>query len=302
MVPLRSGRFSPGRAPRTGRALRNGVATVAVAAALGATALTGCETKAGVAGFVGKSPIETTELSGYVDRGAQAAAAAKASISRQDIQQFWLQTLIERDLALRVAKAQGVSTNPSDATVFQNRYAPFNNGPDALRQSAAQIGIAEQDLPTLFQAWTLENELADKVAPTLLAPDSSARQAYDQLKSSYQGQTYEQLAPLLRQLLVFDQRRQAVLPVLQTEARQIGVRINPRFGSWDINRLGIGAPPTDLARPVTPSSTPAPVTSGDADSTGTGTDPGTGTGTDTGTGTGTDSGSDTGSVPTVPSP
>lgn len=244
--------------------MRSGAAAVAVAAALGTTALTGCESKTGVAGFVGKTPIQTSDLSRYVDRGSQAATAAQANISRQEIQQFWLQTLIERDLALRAAQAQHLSTDPSDATVFQNRYAPFNGGPQQLQQSAAQIGIAAQDLPTLFQAWTLENELADKVAPTVLAPDSSARQAYDQLKSSYQGQTYEQLAPLLRQLLVFDQRRQAVLPVLQDEAKQVGVRVNPRFGTWNLDRLGIGAPPTDLARPAAASPAPAPSASGDA--------------------------------------
>jgi hypothetical protein len=228
-------------------------------------ALSGCETKTGVAAFVGKSPIETSLLSGYVDRGAKAAVDAKANVSRQEVQQFWLQTLIERDLAQRVAQSQGIGLSPSEATVFLNRYAPFNGGPDALRQSAAQIGIAPQDLPTLFEAWALENKIADKVAPTVLAPDSAARQAYDQLKASYQGQTYEELAPLLRQLLVFDQRRAAVLPVLQDEAKRAGVRVNPRFGTWDLSRLGIGAPPTDLAQPA--SKTPAPtVTGGSTDS------------------------------------
>jgi hypothetical protein len=245
--------------------LRSGVAAVAVAAALGSTALTGCESKTGVASFVGASPIPTSELSAYVDRGAKAALAAKAAVSRQDIQQFWLQTLIERDLAERVAQPQGLGLGPTDATVFMSRYAPFNGGVDALRQSAAQIGVAEQDLPTLFEAWALENKIADKVAPTLLASDSDARQAYDQLKASYPGETYEQLAPTLKQLLAFAQRRQAVLPVLQDEARTVGVRVNPRFGTWDIDRLTIGAPPTDLARPLTPSPVPS-VASGDSDS------------------------------------
>lgn len=246
--------------------LRRGAATVALAAALGSIALSGCENKTGAAGFVGQSPIETSQLSGYVDRGAQAAMAAQANISRQEIQQFWLQTLIERDLARRVATARGITLAPGDVTIFMSRYAPFNGGIDALQQSAAQIGIAAQDLPTLFEAWTLENRIADQVAPQLLAPDTAARQAYDQLKGAYQGETYEQLAPLLRQLLVFDQRRQAVLPVLQDEARRVGVRVNPRFGTWNLDRLGIGAPPTDLARPATPSPAAPDVSSGDSDS------------------------------------
>ena len=245
--------------------LRSGVAAVAIAAALGSTALTGCESKTGVAAFVGNSPIATSELAGYVDRGAKAAAGAQANVSRLEIQQFWLQTLIERDLARRVAQQQGLGLGPTDANVFLSRYAPFNGGIDALHQSAAQIGIAPQDLPTLFEAWALENKIADRVAPTLLASDSDARQAYDQLKGSYPGQTYEQLAPLLKQLLVFDKRRQAVLPVLQAEARKTGVQVNPRFGSWNIDRLSIGAPPTDLARPVSPSAVPS-VSSGSSDS------------------------------------
>src|SRR3954451_17861539 len=201
--------------PRLGKAARTGAAALAMAAAVGSFTLTGCETKPGVASFVGSTPIQTSELSGYVDRGAQAATNAQANISRQEIQQFWLQTLIERDLARRVATEQGITLGPTDANVFLSRYAPFNGGIEALQKSAAQIGIAPEDLPTLFEAWALENRIADRVAPQLEAPDSAARQAYDQLKGSYQGQTYEQLAPLLRQLLVFDQRRQAVLPLLQ---------------------------------------------------------------------------------------
>jgi hypothetical protein len=249
---------------RTGR-LRSGVAVLALAAALGTVALTGCEAKAGVAGFVGSTPIQTSQLSSYVDRGAAAAVEAKATVGRQEIQQFWLQTLIELQLAQRVGQQQGVALSPTETQVFISRYAPFNGGIDALRQSAAQIGIASQDLPTLFQAWALENRIADKVAPALLAPDSAARQAFEQLKAAYQGQTYEQLAPQLRQLLVFDQRRTAVLPVLQAEARKTGVRVNPRFGSWNIDRLGIGAPPTDLAQAPSPSAVPD-VSSGETDS------------------------------------
>jgi hypothetical protein len=217
-----------------------------------------------VAGFVGGTTIETSQLSGLVDRGATAATSVQANVARADVQQFWLQTLIELQLAQRAAAAQGITLGPTDASVFLARYAPFNGGLPALQQQAAQIGIAAGDLPTLFRAWVLEDRLADKVAPAVLAPDTAARQAYDQLKGSYPGQTYEQLAPDLRRLLVFDQRRSAVLPVLQTEARSVGVRVNPRFGTWDIDKLSIGAPPNDLARAATPSPVPS-VQGGTAD-------------------------------------
>jgi hypothetical protein len=209
-----------------------------------------------VAGFVGSTPIETSDLTGFVNRGAEAAAGAQANVSRAEIQQFWLSTLIERDLARRVAQQRGITISPTDPTVFISLYAPFNGGLDQLRRSAAQIGISAQDLPVLFEAWTYEDRIADRVAPQLVAPETAARQAYDQLRAQYPGQTYEQLAPTLRRLLVFDQRRSAVLPVLQEEARRTRVRINPRFGTWDLSRLSIGAPPTDLARAATPSAEP----------------------------------------------
>jgi hypothetical protein len=256
--------------------LRRGVAGLAVAAALGTVALTGCETKTGVAAFVGTSTVQTSQLGGLVDRGEQAAQAANANVSRQDIQQFWLDTLIELQLAQQVARAKGIALGPNDTSVFLAHYAPFNGGPQALQQSAAQIGIAPTDLPTLFQAWTLENALADKLSPTVLAPDSAARQAYQQLQSFYPGQTYESLAPDLRRLLVFNQRRTAVLPQLQAEARAIGVRVNPRFGTWNSDRLGVDAPPTDLARPATPTTAPAPpdVTGGTGDTAPGGSAPG----------------------------
>jgi hypothetical protein len=246
--------------------LRSGAVVLALTATLGAGSLTACETKSGVAGFVGSTPIATSALSGFVERGAQAASQAQANVSRTEIQQFWLSTLIERDLARRVAQQQGITISPTDPNVFLSQYAPFNGGLDQLRRSAAEIGISSGDLPVLFEAWTYEDRIADKVAPQLLAPDSAAQQAYTQLRAQYPGQTYQQLAPTLRRLIVFDQRRSAVLPVLQDEARRTRVRINPRFGTWDLSRLTIGAPPTDLARPAAPSAAP-PVSGGAGDNT-----------------------------------
>jgi hypothetical protein len=245
--------------------LRRGAATVALAVAVGSIALSGCETKTGVAGFVGQSPIETNQLAGYVNRGDQAATGAQANISRPEIQQFWLQTLIELRLAQRVAAARGVTLGPTDTNVFMARYLPLQGGLPALQRQAEGFGIAPSDLSTLFQALALEDRIADQVAPGLLAPDSAARQAYQQLQASYPGQTYQQVGPDLRKLLVFDQRRAAVFPALQAEARTAGVRVNPRFGSWNLDRLTIGASPTDLARPATPSPAPAPPGQGSGD-------------------------------------
>lgn len=244
---------------------RRGAAVVAAAAAVGSIALSGCENRTGAAGFVGKTPIETSQLSGYVQRGALAATNAQASVSPQDIQQSWLDTLIRTDLAERVAAEQGITLSQSDVTVFLNRFAPLAGGLDALTQKVAQGGVAAQDLPAYTREIALENAIADKVAPNVLAPDDYAHQAYDQFKADYAGLTYEQVGPLIRQVLVLDQRQQAVAPLLQAEARRVGVRVNPRFGTWNIDQLAVGAPPTDLARPAV---TPAPpdVTSGESDS------------------------------------
>lgn len=238
---------------------------MAIVAALAATTLSACETKTGVAAFVGSDPIQTSTLSSLVDRGATAAAANGLSVTRPQIQQFWLQTLIELRLAQRVAAARGVTLGPTDTNVFMARYLPLQGGLPALQRQAEGFGIAPSDLSTLFQALALEDRIADQVAPGLLAPDSAARQAYQQLQASYPGQTYQQVGPDLRKLLVFDQRRAAVFPALQAEARTAGVRVNPRFGSWNLDRLTIGASPTDLARPATPSPAPAPPGQGSGD-------------------------------------
>jgi hypothetical protein len=224
----------------------------------------GCESKAGAAGFVGSQSIATSQLTGLVDRGVVAAQDSQGTVGRSAVTQLWLQGLIEVQLAQRVAAEQGVTVSPTDTTVFVNRYAPFNNGIVELQHMAAQVGIAAGDLPTFLQAYALENQIADRVAPTLLAPDSDARQAFEQLKGSYPGETYDDLAPQIRQLLVLNERRSAVLPLLVKEAQRIGVRVSPRFGSWNVAQLSIGAPPTDLARPATPSATPTVAPSADS--------------------------------------
>lgn len=230
--------------------------------------LAGCETKAGVAGFVGSQSIATSQLTGLVDRGVVAVKDAQGTVGRPAVTQLWLQGLIEVQLAQRVAAEQGIPVSPTDNTVFINRYAPLNNGIDQLRHMAAQVGIAGGDLPTFLQAYSLENQIADRVAPTLLAPDSDARQVFEQLKSFYPGETYDDLAPQLRRLLVLNERRSAVLPLLQQESQRIGVRVNPRFGSWNVAQLSIGATPTDLARPATPSASPTVAPGSDSSGSG----------------------------------
>ncbi len=237
---------------------------VALAATLGAGTLTGCESKSGVAAFVGSTSIATSDLTGYVDRGLQALSGTGVQAQRADVQAAWLGNLIERDVARHVAREQGVGVSPGDVNVFLSRFAASRGGGlDALRARAASNGIAERDLPVVFETLALENAIAGKIAPQTVAPDAAARQAFAQQKQFFPGITYDQANPLFRELLVFDQRSNVALMAMRDESRRVGVRVNPRFGTWNADTFSLGAAPTDLAQAVAPSGAPAPVEGGE---------------------------------------
>jgi hypothetical protein len=238
---------------------------VALAATLGAGALTGCESKSGVAAFVGSTSIQTSELSGYVNRGVQTLSAIGVQAAPNDVQSAWLGNLIERDVARQVAQQQGISLSPGDVNLFLSRFAATRGGGlGALRDRAARNGISEVDLPVVFETLALENAIAGKLAPQLVAPDTAARQAFAQQQQLFPGLTYDQVNPLFRELLVFDQRSGVALNAMREQARQIGIRVNPRFGSWNADTFSLGAPPNDLSQAVAPSGAPAPVEGGEA--------------------------------------
>jgi hypothetical protein len=238
---------------------------VALAATLGAGALTGCESKSGVAAFVGSTSIETSELSSHVDRGVQTLSAIGVQASPNDVQSAWLGNLIERDVARQVAQQQGIALTQGDVNVFLSRFAATRGGGlDALRDRAARNGIADGDLPVVFETLALENAIAGKLAPQLVAPDAAARQAFAQQQQLFPGLTYDQVNPLFSELLVFDQRGDVALNAMRDQARKIGIRVNPRFGSWNADTFSLGAPPNDLSQAVAPSAAPAPVEGGEA--------------------------------------
>jgi hypothetical protein len=226
--------------------------------------LTGCESKSGVAAFVGSTPIATSDLSGFTDRGLQALSRTGVQADRGDVQSAWLGNLIERDVARQVAQQQGVSVSQGDVNVFLSRFAATRGGGlDALRARAASNGIGDGDLPVVFETLALENAIAGKLAPQTVAPDAAARQAFAQQQQLFPGLTYDQANPLFRELLVFDQRSDVALRAMQDEARRVGIRVNPRFGSWNADTFSLGGPPNDLSQAVAPSGAPAPVEGGE---------------------------------------
>lgn len=71
--------------------------------------------------------------------------------------------------------------------------------------------------------------------------------------------TLQQATPELRHALLGQQRMAAVAKLLQDTARQLGVKVNPRFGAWDPKALDVIAPKADPSSDVTkPTGTPGP--------------------------------------------
>ena len=67
--------------------------------------------------------------------------------------------------------------------------------------------------------------------------------------------TFDQASPDLRRGLLSQQRAAAVGDLLQRTARQLGVRVNPRFGVWDDKTLDVVATKVDRANDFTRSAT-----------------------------------------------
>lgn len=96
------------------------------------------------------------------------------------------------------------------------------------------------------------------------APDGTFTLAHSQYGwhvikvNAHQITTLEQAKPELRRTVLSDQRNSRLQQVLTQTAAHLGVRVNPRFGSWDVSKLAvtmIGQRPGSVTSPA-PGSSP----------------------------------------------
>lgn len=206
------------RSPRTARAR---VIGATAAAALALPLVSACQTNAGTAAFVGNSRISTDDLRAFAQRSEEALAASGGAQGATPVavQRNDLSLLITDKLLERVAADKGIVASDSDVRAFQAQQLGTNGA--QLTQQLSMQGIGPADQGLLFRLQLLDTAIAAKLGA----------------KSNQQSDP--------------------TLPLIIEQSKREGVKVNPRFGSWDASKLRVLPPANDLSGPASPSGPPS---------------------------------------------
>ena len=191
------------------------VSVALLAASLAASSLlvSGCgATNAGTAATVGTETISDQELTDWAQGVMVAKGMAPTSIEA-DITSNSLNLLIYLDLLDALAGATGVTASQGEIDAAGKSLLQAGATPEQIEASAAQSGIAPAAVPAFIRA----NVLTPKIQK-VLAPNATPEE----------------------QTTVFQQ-------ALVTVANELGVTVNPRYGSWSSDSIKLGLPPSDLS-------------------------------------------------------
>jgi hypothetical protein len=177
---------------------------------------------AGAAAVVGGTQIPVSAIQARVDavraaqeRSPQAAQLIQAS---SDLQRNTVYSLVQRRVIERAAKDAGVGVTPHE--VQRARAA-------AERQAGGRAPLEEQLLQTYAM---VPSDIDESIRNDLLMQKTAAYYGAD-------TQTPEGQA--------------VVLKVLRSASYDLGVEVNPRYGSWDPAKLGLNAAKEPWLKTVT---------------------------------------------------
>ena len=171
-------------------------------------------TSAGTAATVGPDVISETELTEWVESVLIATGKAPSAINAQ-VTSNSLNLLIYLDLLDGLAAAVGVTASQGEIDAAEQSLIQGGATEAEVEASAAQAGIAPAAIPAFIRANVLTPKIQEVLAP---------------------GATAEQQQAIFQQALV-------------TAANELGVTVNPRYGSWSPDSIQLGAPPSDLSIP-----------------------------------------------------
>ncbi len=176
---------------------------------------TACQTRIGEAASVGGQQIETSQLTAVTGRSEAVLAKtgqAVAADQKQTLQRAVLNLLVRDALLTKVGQTQGVTVTQDEVNRERATEAQTAGGDAALVQQSEQGGVSATDIDIVIRQQLLVSKLQAKTGTTDTTAFSNA---------------------------------------LTASAQKIGVRINPRFGSWDAKSLSINGTTPDLASTVT---------------------------------------------------
>jgi hypothetical protein len=171
-------------------------------------------TNAGTAATVGSDDISESQLTDWVEGVLTATGKSPSAINAQ-VTGNSLNLLIYLDLLDALAGAVGVTASQGEIDAAEQSLIQGGATEAEIEASAAQSGIAPDAIPSFIRANVLTPKIQEVLAP---------------------GATPEDQQAIFQQALV-------------TTANEIGVTVNPRYGSWSPDSIQLGAPPSDLSIP-----------------------------------------------------
>jgi parvulin-like peptidyl-prolyl isomerase len=152
------------------------------AAGLAVLTLSGCgdsPVRTGAAATVGDVRIPTTELEQLVTRGlADPQAQQQLGADKPKFQRQTLSRLINHVVLTEAAKEKGVVIPPAAVDAKIAEFEQAAGGAAQLVQSAAQNGIAKEDLNRFVTDIVLNDALADKLTADIEVPQGQLQQLF----------------------------------------------------------------------------------------------------------------------------
>lgn len=226
-------------------------AALAVLCLVSLTGLTGCQTQAGVAAFVGSTRISEQQLRAVADEGLKQQAIAKAvggnlAAYRRQI----LGGLVRHQVIAGVAGKLHVSASMGELDkAVGDVVKRFGGRKQAELALGSQLQLPPSQLRPLLGDSVLLGKIGDKLTQGATFTDAEARTFYDTHGGASTGGTFEQLkAQVIAGL-------RAQLATTRTQAytnsylRRVKLRINPRYGRFQAAKL-FGAQGAPLIVPL----------------------------------------------------
>lgn len=177
--------------------------------------VSGCgSTNAGTAATVGSETISEKQLTDWT-QGVLVATGKSPNAIEEQVTSNSLNLLIFLDLLDGLAAAVGATASQGEIDAAGQSLLQGGATEKDVEASAAQAGIAPDQIPAFLRANVLTPKIQEILAP---------------------GASTEEQQAIFQQALV-------------TTANELGVTVNPRYGSWNPDSIQLGAPPSDLSIP-----------------------------------------------------
>lgn len=166
----------------------------------------------------------TRELLDARAAAEQRGAAPLEPADDGSVQRGVLTQLVRGELLEEAAERNGVQVSEGQVDELLREFEQQAGGRRPLEQDLVASGVPPSRLRDIVRFIANQNALGERLAPQAGDPE---------------------------------QRQTALRDLLVETARQAGVEVNPRYGTWDAERLEVaGSPSGGLATPLT--STPSP--------------------------------------------